>query len=218
MIKTTCSTLLVPAKLKVLRKASPVYSRNYPREYSRVAYCVRSWIPTIKYLLGIRKPRYLNLRNCPLPRRMSWWSPWWLSQDASRIDGKLQKGFSCTVMRSGHLLGLVEKPSPFQGYSTGLHTQDHPAVLESSINQLLSCFACKTLAHGSAQQPLRCHLLSHRRAEPDVVSWAPLCPGWATSTCLCRQGAILPVTRGELGKEEFSWMHLPAVQLHRTRS
>lgn len=34
------------------------------------------------------------------------------------------------------------KAIPFPGLQ---HTQDHPAVLESSINQLLSCFACKTL-------------------------------------------------------------------------
>lgn len=112
MMKTTCRSLPTPAKLKVMGKASPVSGRNYPREYSRAAYCVRCWISTIKYFLWIRKPRHLNLRKCPLPRRMSWWSLWWLSQDASPIYGKLQKGFVCIVRRSGHLLGLVEKPFP----------------------------------------------------------------------------------------------------------
>lgn len=68
--------------------------------------------------------------------------------------------------------------------SPGLqHTQDHPAVLESSINQPLSCFACKTLARCSAE-PLRCHLLSHGCAEPDVESWALPWP-WLSHLQLC---------------------------------
>ena len=50
--------------------------------------------------------------------RMPWQSPCWLSQGVSPLYGKLQKGFGCIVMRSGHLLGFAEKPFPLWGNST----------------------------------------------------------------------------------------------------
>lgn len=111
--------------------------------------------------------------------RMSWWSSWRPSQDASPLYGKLLKGFGCHTRRSGHLSGLVEKPFPLQGYST------HKTILQCwNPNQLLSCFACKILTFGSEKQPLRCHLLSHGCAEPDVVSQALLWP-WLSRLQLC---------------------------------
>lgn len=183
-------------------KASPVSDRNCPREYSRIACCVKCWILTIKLFIWIRKSRYLNLRNCPLPSRMSWW----LSQDASPIYGKLLKGFDCHVRRSGHLSGLVEKPFPLQGYST------HKIILQCWNPALTSLFpvlpAKPLLVAVQSLWGVICWAMG-------VLSlmWSPGLspgPGWTTSSC----APSLPLQTGSNPACHSWWVQKGGIFLH----
>ena len=120
---------------------------------------------------------------------MPWQSPCWLSQDVSPFYGKLQKGFGCVAMRSGHLLGFAEKPFPPQG--NGTHTrpscsaksQCKPLLPPSPVKQSHS-WQRTGGADMSFAKPLR--VLCCWGAEPSAVGRVPgrpLPPGRAASGC-----------------------------------
>lgn len=135
MIKTTCSTLPVPAKLKVKGKTSPVSERNYPKENSRVAYCVRCWIPTVKHFLWIRKPRCLILEIVPCQEDV-------LVVTLMAVPGclsalwKTPERFWLPYKEEWASFRFGRKAIPSPGLQ---HTQDHPAVLEYKPASLLFC-------------------------------------------------------------------------------
>lgn len=150
---------------------------------------------------------------------MSCWSPWWLSQDASPIYGKLLKGFGCHVRRSGHLSGLVEKPFPLQGHSTQMTILQYWNPAWTSFFPVL---------------PAKPLLMAVQSRLWGVICWAmdvlslmwcprlPSDPGWATSSWAPSpplQAGSNPACHSGAAQKGGIFLHdLPAVQLHRTRS